>query len=72
MSGARRPAGVDRLWPTLVSVLLVMAMLVAAMIPWWPIYESAAFVVASSAAIVVGHGHRASPARSSGGRHGPS
>ena len=54
MSGARRPAGVDRLWPTLVSVLLVMAMLVAAMIPWWPIYESAAFVVASSAAIVAG------------------
>ena len=54
MSGARGPAGVDRLWPTLVSVLLVMAMLVAAMIPWWPIYESAAFVVASSAAIVSG------------------
>lgn len=54
MSAARRPAGVDRLWPTLVSVLLVMAMLVAAMIPWWPIYESAAFVVASSAAIVAG------------------
>ncbi len=54
MSAARRPAGVERLWPTLVSVLLVMAMLVAAMIPWWPIYESAAFVVASSAAIVAG------------------
>ena len=40
MSG-RAPAGADRFAPTAVTVVLVVAMLSAAMIPWWPIYESA-------------------------------
>ena len=46
--------GTDRLWPTAISVLMVVAMLAAAMIPWWPIYESGAFVVAASLAIIAG------------------
>ena len=33
---------------------MVVAMLAAAMIPWWPIYESGAFVVAASLAIIAG------------------
>ena len=54
MSAQRRPVGTDRLWPTAISVLMVVAMLAAAMIPWWPIYESGAFVVAASLAIIAG------------------
>ena len=54
MSARRRPVGTDRLWPTAISVLMVVAMLAAAMIPWWPIYESSAFVVAASLAIIAG------------------
>ncbi|GAA4368290.1 transglutaminase-like domain-containing protein [Agromyces bauzanensis] len=34
--------------------MLVIAMLAAAMIPWWPVYESEAFVVAASVAILAG------------------
>ncbi len=51
---ARAPAGADRFAPTAVTVVLVVAMLSAAMIPWWPIYESPAFFLAAGAAIVLG------------------
>lgn len=54
MSPTRRAAGAERFWPTAVSVLLLMALLGAAMIPWWPIYESGAFIVASTVAILAG------------------
>ena len=54
MSPARRPLGAQRPWPTAISVVLVMAMLAAAMIPWWPVYESPAFLVAASVAIIAG------------------
>jgi len=53
MSG-RAPAGADRFAPTAVTVVLVVAMLAAAMIPWWPIYESPAFFLAGGAAILIG------------------
>ena len=51
---ARKAAGARRFLPTAVSVALIVAMLVAAMIPWWPIYESPAFLVAAAVAIVAG------------------
>ena len=51
---ARAPAGADRFAPTAVTIVLVIAMLAAAMVPWWPIYESPAFFVAAGAAIVLG------------------
>ena len=51
---ARAPAGADRFVPTAVTVVLVVAMLAAAMVPWWPIYESPAFFLAAGAAIVIG------------------
>ncbi|KRE26158.1 transglutaminase domain-containing protein [Agromyces sp. Soil535] len=54
MSPARRAAGAERFWSTAISLVLVAAMLAAAMIPWWPIYESEAFIVAASVAIVAG------------------
>ncbi|MEF3404327.1 transglutaminase-like domain-containing protein [Agromyces sp. CCNWLW203] len=50
----RTPAGARRFTPTLVSVVLVVAMLAAAMLPWWPVYESPAFVVAAAVAIAAG------------------
>lgn len=54
MSPARQPLGAQRPWSTAISVLLVMAMLAAAMIPWWPVYESAALVIAAASAIIAG------------------
>ena len=54
MSPARRAAGAERFWPTVVSILLLVALLGAAMVPWWPTYESGAFVVASTVAILAG------------------
>lgn len=54
MSPARRAAGADRFWPTAVSILLLVALLGAAMIPWWPVYESGAFIVAATTAILAG------------------
>ncbi|SIO18235.1 transglutaminase-like domain-containing protein [Agromyces cerinus] len=51
---ARVPAGARRFGPTLVTVVLVVAMLAAAMLPWWPVYESPAFLVAAAVAIVAG------------------
>ncbi|WP_139417537.1 transglutaminase-like domain-containing protein [Agromyces laixinhei] len=48
------PAGARRFGPTLVTVALVAAMLAAAMVPWWPIYESTAFLIAAAVAIVAG------------------
>ncbi|WP_448809476.1 transglutaminase family protein [Agromyces bauzanensis] len=54
MSPVRRPMGAQRAWPTAISVVLVMAMLAAAMIPWWPVYESGAFIVAAATAIIAG------------------
>jgi transglutaminase-like putative cysteine protease len=54
MSTWRLRAPTPRFWSTAISVALLGAMLVAAMIPWWPIYESAAFVVAAGVAIVAG------------------
>ncbi|MFD4420389.1 transglutaminase domain-containing protein [Agromyces sp. NPDC058484] len=50
----RRAAGADRFWPTAISVLLLVALLAAAMIPWWPVYESPAFVVAAALSILAG------------------
>lgn len=50
----RAPAGARRFVPTLVTVVLVVAMLAAAMLPWWPVYESPAFVVAAAVAIAAG------------------
>ncbi|WP_188741876.1 transglutaminase domain-containing protein [Agromyces bauzanensis] len=54
MRPPRRPLGAERPWPTAISTVLVIAMLAAAMIPWWPVYESEAFVVAASVAILAG------------------
>jgi hypothetical protein len=54
MSAQRRPAAPDGAWSTAITMALVAAMLVAAMIPWWPIYESPAFLVAATVAIVAG------------------
>lgn len=54
MTPARSRSGADRFWPTAVSTLLIAAMLGAALIPWWPIYESMAFIVAGVVAIVAG------------------
>ena len=51
---SRAPAGARRFVPTLVTVVLVVAMLAAAMLPWWPVYESPAFVVAAAVAIGAG------------------
>lgn len=45
---ARGPAS------ALLSVAMVAAMTAAAMVPWWPVYESAAFVVAAAVAILAG------------------
>ena len=56
MSAKHRPAAPEGVWSTAISMALVAAMLVAAMIPWWPIYESPAFVVAATVAIVAGAG----------------
>lgn len=50
----RSAAGARRFWPTAVTVVLVCAMLAAAMIPWWPVYESPAFIVAAAVAIIAG------------------
>lgn len=50
----RAPVGARRFGPTLVTVVLVVAMLAAAMLPWWPVYESPAFVVAAAVAISAG------------------
>ncbi|MGW9631590.1 transglutaminaseTgpA domain-containing protein [Agromyces sp. NPDC055520] len=50
----RIPAGARRFGPTVVTVVLVVAMLAAAMVPWWPVYESPAFVVAAAIAIGAG------------------
>ncbi|MFB9310409.1 hypothetical protein BJY17_000139 [Agromyces hippuratus] len=51
---ARVPAGARRFGPTLVTGVLVVAMLAAAMLPWWPVYESPAFLVAAAVAIAAG------------------
>ncbi|AWB95084.1 hypothetical protein DCE93_04930 [Agromyces badenianii] len=51
---ARTPAGATRFGPTLVTIVLVVAMLAAAMVPWWPIYESPEFVIAAAVGIVAG------------------
>ncbi|WP_084620265.1 transglutaminase domain-containing protein [Agromyces italicus] len=47
-------AAVGMGWSAVLSVALVLAMLVAAMIPWWPTYESGAFFIAAGTAIVAG------------------
>lgn len=38
----------------LLSVVMVAAMTAAAMVPWWPVYESTAFLVAAGVAILAG------------------
>lgn len=40
----------------LVAVAMVAAMTAAAMVPWWPVYESEAFLVAAVVAILAGSG----------------
>jgi hypothetical protein len=57
--GATRPKGGVRiagagLGSALVSTLLLVVVTATAMIPWWPIYESGAFVVAAVVSILVG------------------
>ncbi|HET6672277.1 MAG TPA: transglutaminaseTgpA domain-containing protein [Agromyces sp.] len=54
MSADRRAAGAKRFWPTAISIVLLVALLGSAMIPWWPIYESPAFLVAAGVAIAAG------------------
>jgi len=54
MNAQRRPGAPEGVWSTAITMALVGAMLVAAMIPWWPIYESPAFLVAATVAIVAG------------------
>lgn len=56
MSEVRRRSAADGIWSTAITLVLIGAMLAAAMIPWWPIYESGAFVVAASVAIIAGSG----------------
>ncbi|BDZ53596.1 transglutaminase-like domain-containing protein [Agromyces marinus] len=51
--GAVRLRG-SALGSAIVGTLLVMLVLATAMIPWWPIYESARFLVAATVAIVTG------------------
>jgi len=53
---ARLGLGPRRGWSVALSVALVVSMLAAAMIPWWPVYESPAFFVAAGTAIVAGCG----------------
>lgn len=53
---ARMGPGPGRGWSVAISIALVAAMLAAAMIPWWPIYESPAFFAAAGAAILAGCG----------------
>jgi hypothetical protein len=54
MSPLRRPARATGVWSTAISVALVVAMVAAAMIPWWPIHESPEFLIAAGIAIVAG------------------
>ncbi len=54
MSPDRRAAGAERFWPTAISVVLLVALLGSAMIPWWPVYESPAFLIAAGVAIGAG------------------
>jgi hypothetical protein len=68
MSPTRRAAGADRFWPTAVTTVLLIAMLGAAMMPWWPIYESPAFIITSTVAILAGSAIGIAGAR----RHWPS
>lgn len=68
MSPTRRAAGADRFWPTAVTAVLLIAMLGAAMMPWWPIYESPAFIITSTVAILAGSAIGIAGAR----RHWPS
>ena len=56
MSAQRRPVVPEGFWAIAISLAMVAAMLAAAMIPWWPIYESPAFLVAATLAIVAGSG----------------
>ncbi|GAA2040010.1 transglutaminase-like domain-containing protein [Agromyces tropicus] len=59
----RRPGGPTRapiriagagLPSALVSTAILVAVAATAMIPWWPVYESGAFLVAAAVAILVG------------------
>lgn len=55
--GSRREFRIGRVdgpVPALLSVTMVAAMTVAAMVPWWPVYESAAFILAAGVAILAG------------------
>lgn len=45
---------VDGPVPALLSVTMVAAMTAAAMVPWWPVYESPAFLLAAGIAILAG------------------
>ncbi len=54
--GGAGPGGVVGDGPVAIamSVLLVTALLAAAMVPWWPVYESGAFLVAAVVSVVAG------------------
>ncbi|MET4159689.1 transglutaminase-like domain-containing protein [Agromyces sp. PvR057] len=43
-------------WSIIVSVALLVLLLAAALIPWWPVYESPEFLVAVAVAVVAGLG----------------
>lgn len=43
-------------WSTVISLALLALLAATAMIPWWPVYESAEFIVAATVAILVGGG----------------
>lgn len=45
---------VDGPVPALLSVTMVAAMTAAAMVPWWPVYESPAFLLSAGIAILAG------------------
>ncbi|GGI47807.1 hypothetical protein BCL57_002518 [Agromyces flavus] len=52
----RRPRGLDGRNPLSValSVVLVAAMVLAAMIPWWPVYEHPQFIAAAVGSVLAG------------------
>ncbi|ANJ27564.1 transglutaminase-like domain-containing protein [Agromyces aureus] len=56
-TGIGSPDGVGRsAWSTTVSIALLVLLLVAALIPWWPVYESTEFLVAAAVAMIAGMG----------------
>ncbi|GAA1944528.1 transglutaminase domain-containing protein [Agromyces allii] len=56
-AGIGSASGVGRsAWSTAISIALLVLLLAAALIPWWPVYESTEFLVAAAVAVVAGMG----------------